>query len=65
MLLREGFDPVYGAGPMRRVIQKRVENPLAEALLAGAFQPGDNITVDADNEGLTFAPKKVPQAQTA
>ena len=65
MLLRERFDPVYGAGPMRRVIQKRVENPLAEALLAEAFQPGDNITVDADNEGLTFAPKKVPQAQTA
>jgi ATP-dependent Clp protease ATP-binding subunit ClpB len=65
MLVREGFDPVYGARPMRRVIQKRLENPLAEALLAGTFQPGDNIMVDAGNEGLTFAPKKVPQAQAA
>ena len=65
VLVREGFDSVYGARPMRRVIQKRVENPLAEALLAGTFQPGDNITVDADNEGLIFGPKKVPQAQAA
>jgi ATP-dependent Clp protease ATP-binding subunit ClpB len=65
VLVREGFDPVYGARPMRRVIQKRLENPLAEALLAGTFQPGDNIMVDAGNEGLTFAPKKVPQAQAA
>ena len=65
VLVREGFDPVYGARPMRRVIQKRLENPLAEALLAGTFQPGDNIMVDAGNEGLTFAPKKVLQAQAA
>ncbi|MCS5573013.1 MAG: AAA family ATPase, partial [Pseudomonadales bacterium] len=65
VLVREGFDPVYGARPMRRVIQKRLENPLAEALLAGTFQPGDNIIVDAGNEGLTFVPKKVPQAQAA
>ena len=49
VLVREGFDPVYGARPMRRVIQKRLENPLAEALLAGTFQPGDNIMVDAGN----------------
>ena len=65
VLVREGFDPVYGARPIRRVIQKRLENPLAEALLAGTFQPGDNIMVDAGNEGLTFAPKKVSQAQAA
>jgi len=36
-LVREGFDPLYGARPMRRVIQKRLEHPLAEALLAGLF----------------------------
>jgi ATP-dependent Clp protease ATP-binding subunit ClpB len=60
-LVREGFDPLYGARPMRRVIQKRPENPLVEALLVGTFQPGDNIVVDAGNEGLTFAPQRVPQ----
>ena len=49
------------APPMRRVLQKRLENPLVEALLVRTFQPGDNIVVDAGNEGLTFAPKKVPQ----
>ena len=50
---------------MRRVLQKRLENPLVEALLVRTFQPGDNIVVDASNEGLTFAPQKVPQTQTA
>ena len=49
------------ARPMRRVLQKRLENPLVEALLVRTFQPGDNIVVDAGNEGLTFAPQKVPQ----
>ena len=61
VLVREGFDSLYGARPMRRVIQKRPENPLVEALLVGTFQPGDNIVVDAGNEGLTFAPQRVPQ----
>jgi ATP-dependent Clp protease ATP-binding subunit ClpA len=65
VLVREGFDPVYGARPMRRVIQKRLENPLAEAILAGTFRSGDNVMVDAGNEGLTFAQKKAPQAQAA
>jgi ATP-dependent Clp protease ATP-binding subunit ClpB len=49
------------ARPMRRVLQKRFENPLVEALLMRTFQPGDNIVVDAGNEGLTFAPPKGPQ----
>ncbi len=46
---------------MRRVLQKRLENPLVEALLVRTFQLGDNIVVDAGNEGLTFAPPKGPQ----
>ena len=42
----EGFDPVYGARPLRRAIQSRIEDPLAEKLLEGAFQAGDSVTVD-------------------
>ena len=53
------------ARPMRRALQKWLENRLVEALLVRTFQPGDNIVVDAGNEGLTFAPQKVPQTQTA
>ena len=53
------------ARPMRRVLQKRLENPLVEALLVRTLQSGDNIVVDAGNEGLTFAPQRVPQTQTA
>jgi ATP-dependent Clp protease ATP-binding subunit ClpB len=45
---REGHDPVYGARPLRRSIQRLVENPLARALLEGRFKPGTRIKVDAD-----------------
>ncbi len=44
-LVEEGFDPVYGARPLKRVIQKRIENPLATKLLAGEFVPGETVTV--------------------
>ena len=52
-----GYDPVYGARPLRRAIQRLVENPLAEKLLAGAFASGDHITVGLaeDGERLVFA----------
>jgi ATP-dependent Clp protease ATP-binding subunit ClpB len=49
-----GFDPVYGARPLKRAIQTQVENPLAQALLSGRFAPGDTVRVDADAAGLTF-----------
>ncbi|MGM0475796.1 MAG: ATP-dependent chaperone ClpB [Pseudomonadota bacterium] len=50
-----GFDPVYGARPLRRAIQNTVENPLAQRLLAGDFVPGDVIRVDVDSDGaFTF-----------
>ena len=41
-----GFDPVYGARPLKRAIQQLVENPLAQAILAGQFVPGDTIVID-------------------
>jgi len=49
-----GFDPVYGARPLKRAIQHQLENPLAQEILAGRFHPGQVIEVDADDNGLVF-----------
>jgi ATP-dependent Clp protease ATP-binding subunit ClpB len=49
-----GFDPVYGARPLKRAIQQQLENPLAQAILSGEFGPGDLIEVDLAGDGLTF-----------
>jgi len=49
-----GFDPVYGARPLKRAIQQALENPLARRILAGEFSPGETIAVDAGKEGLVF-----------
>jgi ATP-dependent Clp protease ATP-binding subunit ClpA len=48
VIARDGSDPSYGARPLKRTIQRLVENPLARALLRGEFKPGDAIAVDAD-----------------
>ncbi len=50
-----GFDPVYGARPLKRAIQSQVENPLAQEILAGKFLPGETIKVDVQDEHLTFS----------
>jgi ATP-dependent Clp protease ATP-binding subunit ClpB len=55
VLARAGFDPVFGARPLKRAIQQRIENPLAQKILAGEFLAGDTIVVDADGEALVFA----------
>ncbi|MCP5415741.1 MAG: ATP-dependent chaperone ClpB [Chromatiaceae bacterium] len=49
-----GFDPVYGARPLKRAIQQQLENPLAQQILSGRFSVGDLIQVDANDYGLTF-----------
>jgi len=49
-----GFDPVYGARPLKRAIQQQVENPLASAILAGEFGGGDTVHVDAEGGKLAF-----------
>jgi ATP-dependent Clp protease ATP-binding subunit ClpB len=49
-----GFDPVYGARPLKRAIQQQLENPLAQEILAGRFGPKDVIEVDVAGDGLTF-----------
>lgn len=50
-----GFDPVYGARPLKRAIQQQLENPLAQEILAGVFGPGDVIHVNISGDGLTFS----------
>jgi ATP-dependent Clp protease ATP-binding subunit ClpC len=48
LIVHEGTDPAYGARPLKRTIQRLVENPFARALLTGTFKPGDVVTADAD-----------------
>jgi len=57
-LAKEGYDPVYGARPLRRALEKYVENPLAVKVLGGEFKEGDTIVVDTGDDGLTFTKKK-------
>ncbi len=49
-----GFDPVYGARPLKRAIQTWLENPLAQSVLSGDFSPGDTILVELEDEKLKF-----------
>ena len=51
-LAAEGFDPVYGARPLRRAIQRHLENPLSKGILSGDFQTDDRLLVDAGPDGL-------------
>jgi len=53
-LAEAGFDPVYGARPLKRAIQQQVENPLAQEILRGRFNPGDTIKVGVDEDHLEF-----------
>ncbi|MFS8665564.1 MAG: ATP-dependent Clp protease ATP-binding subunit, partial [Limnochordales bacterium] len=58
VLAEQGYDPQYGARPLRRAIQRLVENPLSEEMLKGRFQEGDTIVVDADADGQIVFEKK-------
>jgi ATP-dependent Clp protease ATP-binding subunit ClpC len=53
-LANEGYDPQFGARPLRRTLQKRVESPLSVMLLRGEFKAGDTVRVEADQDGLSF-----------
>jgi ATP-dependent Clp protease ATP-binding subunit ClpC len=53
-LAKVGYDPVYGARPLRRAIEKYVENPLATLILKGDFKEGSTVVVDLEGEALTF-----------
>ena len=64
-LAKEGFDPVYGARPLRRAVQRHLENYLSKKILAGELQEGDHVEVDADEDiGLTLTTRELA-AQTA
>ncbi len=63
-LAEEGYDPIYGARPLKRAIQQRIQNPLALELLQGQFHEGDTIVVDSGPEGFTFR-RGVAEAQPA
>ncbi|HET7293271.1 MAG TPA: ATP-dependent chaperone ClpB [Vicinamibacteria bacterium] len=66
LVAERGYDPVFGARPLKRVLQRMVENPLAVDVLAGRFVEGDHVVVDADRgrESLYFR-KEAPVAQPA
>jgi ATP-dependent Clp protease ATP-binding subunit ClpB len=53
-LMDEGYDPTYGARPLKRVIQQRLENPLSKEILAGKFSEGDTVNIDADGQSFSF-----------
>ncbi|HIE09870.1 MAG TPA: ATP-dependent Clp protease ATP-binding subunit [Armatimonadetes bacterium] len=62
-IAREGFDPKFGARPLRRTVQSLLEDPLAEEILSGKFLPGDTIVAELEGERIVFRPKeREPQA---
>jgi ATP-dependent Clp protease ATP-binding subunit ClpB len=64
-LAEEGFDPVYGARPLKRVIQARIENPLASRILANEFGAGDAIRVEYRGKSFVFDRSPAPEAAPA
>src|SRR5437868_11697114 len=62
LLATRGWDPVYGARPLKRAIQRMVQDPLAMMLLEGRFSDGDTVEVDASKDELIFKKTKVATA---
>ncbi|PKY09884.1 ATP-dependent chaperone ClpB [Acidithiobacillus marinus] len=58
-LAEVGYDPVYGARPLKRVIQREIENPLAQRLLRGDFSPGELIDVELEGDQFSFIPRRL------
>ena len=59
----EGFDPEFGARPLRRTIRRRVDNELSRMVLEGSLNPGDKVVVDLDEGKLTFAASRRRRGQ--
>jgi ATP-dependent Clp protease ATP-binding subunit ClpC len=64
-LAKAGYDPQFGARPLKRTLQRQVESPLSVQLLHGLFQSGDTVVIDVGEEGLTFAKKGIPVEEAA
>ncbi len=62
-LAEQGFDPVYGARPLKRAIQQHLQDPLATNLLEGNLRDGDHIVVDVSDEGLYFTPIEITEGE--
>ncbi len=60
LLAKEGFDPTFGARPLRRAIQRLVEDQLSDELLRGNFSPGDTVVIDAKDDHIVFEKKREP-----
>lgn len=58
-LADKGWDPAYGARPLKRVIQRYVQDPLAEMILAGTIKDGETVSISANKDGLSFNGKAV------
>jgi ATP-dependent Clp protease ATP-binding subunit ClpB len=66
LIAREGYDPVYGARPLRRFIQHEVETRIGRALLSGEIEDGATIVVDADGDDLIVTWRnREPEAEAA
>ncbi len=63
-LAREGYDPVYGARPLKRAIQKELETPIGRRLLGGEIRDGDTVIVDWKNGEFVFSTKAAERAET-
>jgi len=66
-LVRSGYDPQYGARPLKRAIQREIETPLAKLLLGGEVKPGQTVSIDKDAEGsgLTFRAEQKQEREQA
>ena len=65
LLLAEGYDPAYGARPLRRTIQRLIQDPLALRILEGTVLPGEHITVDRDGQKDTMTFQRSAARQPA
>jgi ATP-dependent Clp protease ATP-binding subunit ClpB len=63
--LSEGYDPAYGARPLRRTIQRLIQDPLAMRILEGGILPGDHVRVDRDGQKDAMRFERVPARQPA
>ena len=65
LLAHAGYDPVYGARPLKRTIQRLIQDPLAVKILAGEFKEGDRVKIDVEDDELSFSHGSMPEADEA
>jgi ATP-dependent Clp protease ATP-binding subunit ClpB len=65
LLAQAGYDPVYGARPLKRTIQRLIQDPLAVKILAGEFKEGDRVKIDVEDDELSFSHGSAPMADEA